>query len=456
MTEAWKQWVGQAVNGEFRLLRYLGGCERGAVFQTERREPDPQRAAIKLIPADLQNAEVQLRRWAEAAKLTHPHLIQIFKTGRCQLDSGEFLYVVMEYAEEDLAQVLTQRPITASEAAEMLEPTLDALAYLHGKGLVHGHVKPANIMAVDDRLKLSSDSLCRTGEPSGSLARAGVYDAPEIAAGGISPAADVWSIGVTLFEALTQRLPAWEGGEQQEPVLPEILAEPFREIASHCLYRDPQRRWTVAGIAARLRGTSPAPPVQTAPAPQRGPSRRWRYLVPAVGLGLLLAVLFASPRLFNHQPEPQQAPAPALEQPLPERKPVAPEPAPSTTGNDDRKESSPSAAPSPAVKPSHQGVVRGEADHQVLPAVPRSARSTIRGKVKVSVRVRVSPTGSVVGAKLASPGPSKYFAEQALQAARHWKFSPPKVDGQDAASEWILRFEFGSSGTKAVPAQVAP
>src|SRR5712692_3785110 len=194
MTDAWKQWEGQAVNGEFQLLRYLGGCEPGAVFQTERREPDPQRAAIKLIPADPQNAELQLHRWALAAKLSHPQLIRLFKMGRCQLDGRDLLYVVMEYAEEDLSQVLTLRPITPAEAHEMLEPALDALAYVHSQGFVHGHLKPANIMAVDDRLKLSSDGLCRIDEPSGSLGRRGVYDAPETAGGAISPAADVWSI----------------------------------------------------------------------------------------------------------------------------------------------------------------------------------------------------------------------------------------------------------------------
>jgi len=461
MTDAWKQWEGQAVNGEFQLLRYLGGCESSAVFQTERREPDPQKAAIKLIPADPQNAEVQLQQWALAAKLSHPNLIRIFKTGRCQLDSSEFLYVVMEYAEEDLAQVLTQRSITPTEAREMLEPTLDGLAYVHGQGMVHGHVKPANIMAVDDRLKLSSDSLCRPGEPSSSLA--GVYDAPEIAGGVVSPAADVWSIGVALFEALTQRLPVWEGGEQQEPVLPEILPAPFGEIVSHCLQRDPRRRWTVAEMAARLRGTSPAPQVQRAPTRQSA-STHWRYVVPAAAVGLLLAALVAGPRLFNHQPESPRAPSTAVDQPSvqppPERKPVpsepaASEPAASAQKKEDRKETSASAAAAAAAKSPSSGVVRGEVANQVLPAVPRSARDTIRGKIKVTVRVHVDPSGSVVGAKYVSPGPSKYFAEQALQAARRWKFSPPKVDGQDAASEWTLRFEFGRSGTRAVAARVA-
>jgi outer membrane biosynthesis protein TonB len=70
--------------------------------------------------------------------------------------------------------------------------------------------------------------------------------------------------------------------------------------------------------------------------------------------------------------------------------------------------------------------------------------------------VAVDPSGSVTGATLDSPGPSKYFADLALQAARHWKFRRTKIDGQNVASEWILRFQFESTATKVLPVQTAP
>ena len=66
-------------------------------------------------------------------------------------------------------------------------------------------------MAAQDQLKLSSDSLLRTGEPAGVFAPPSAYDAPEIANGNIFPASDAWSLGMTVMEALTQRLPAVEG-----------------------------------------------------------------------------------------------------------------------------------------------------------------------------------------------------------------------------------------------------
>src|SRR5208337_1770672 len=188
MPEAWKSWEGQVLSGAFHLRQYLGASEHSAVFLTEHWKRRHQKAAIKLIPADPRYAQLQFSRWRLAAKLYHPHLIRLFQMGRCQLSNTEVLYLVMEYADEDLSQVLPYRPLTPAEARDMLKPTLDALAYVHSKGFVHGQMKPANIMAVDDQLKLSSDRLCRMGESGGGLGPPGVYDPPEAASGTISPA----------------------------------------------------------------------------------------------------------------------------------------------------------------------------------------------------------------------------------------------------------------------------
>jgi len=104
---------------------------------------------------------------------------------------------------------------------------------------------------------------------------------------------------------------------------------------------------------------------------------------------------------------------------------------------------------------STRGVVPDQVVHQVLPDVPRNARDTIQGTVTVRVRVRVDLSGSVVAAALDANGPSRYFAELALRAARGWRFSPAKVDGREVANEWILRFEFGRTATKVFPARVS-
>ncbi|MGB9361070.1 MAG: hypothetical protein WCA99_05685, partial [Candidatus Sulfotelmatobacter sp.] len=104
-----KQWEGRLIDSKFPLQKLLAGSARSAVFLTERNADGFQKAAIKLIPAESCSAENlkeedQLFRWADIAKLSHPNLIRLFESGRCQIDGTNLLYVVMEYAEEDLAQ----------------------------------------------------------------------------------------------------------------------------------------------------------------------------------------------------------------------------------------------------------------------------------------------------------------------------------------------------------------
>jgi len=490
MTKDWKQWEGQLVNGEFHLRQYLGGSDHSAVFLTERGGGEPKKAAIKLIPVDAGDTEVQLARWELAAKLPHPHLLRLFQTGRYQLGSTKLLYVVMEYAEEDLSQILPERPLTPMEARQMLQPVLNALAFLHGKRFVHGHVKPANIMAVNDQLRISSDGLCAVGQSSVGVGKPSVYDPPDGASGIISPAADIWSLGVTLVEALTQRLPVWERTEQGEPVLPETMPEPFLDIARHCLRRDPQRRWTVAEIAARLQPIlpaiqkQPASPAAQKPTIARLPQKtftKWPYLVPMAAGGLALLAMLISPKLFTRRPEAQPAPSIAVEPPQVQQKAeqslAPPETRQPTRKSSDAKLSPSDAKPSPsgtkqnaksispapaslrsvtAAKTLPGSLVQGEVLRQVLPDVSQSARNTIQGTVRVGVRVTVDPSGSVVEATLDSPGPSKYFARLAMEAARRWEFGPAKIDGQDVSSEWILRFEFRRTETKAFPVQASP
>jgi TonB family protein len=402
--------------------------------------------------------------------------------GRCQLGDRALLYLVMEYAEENLSQILPHRPLTLAEAREMLPPLLDVLAYIHAKGLVHAHIKPANILAVHDQLKLSSDGLPGSGASSSSLGEPTPYDPPEAASAEASPAGDVWSLGMTLVEALTQRLPAWKMTEE-DPAVPATVPESFLDIARHCLRRDPQDRWSVADIASRLRPAVPAPQVAMSQPATIGGTReafaKWGYLVPLVAAGLVLVALVAGPRLLNRGQEAKPAASVVVEAPVEAPVPVAPEPAKVKTkakpspvtqetkastqrSTDSGQSSRVNAASQTALRPvatatSPTGsVVHGEVRQQITPSVSQKSRDTIQGTVRVRVRVTVDPSGKVVGATFDSPGPSKYFANLALQAGQHWQFSPAEVDGRPVSSEWVLRFEFARASTKVVPTPVVP
>lgn len=471
MSRDWKHWEGQVVNGNFPLRQYLGGSAHSAVFLTERRGQEPQRAAIKLVAADPATVEAQLARWEASAKLSHPHLLRLFESGSCQLDKTVFLYVVMEYAEDNLAQILPHRALTPEEVRDLLEPALDALTFVHGKSLVHGRLRPSNVMAARDQLKLSSDSLSRSGDLVVRVAPASVYDAPEIAQGNILPASDAWSLGLTLMEALTQRLPSVEG--MAEP-LPETVPAPFMGIAHCCLRRDPQRRCTVADIVARLQ-SAPSPAQQASTLRIPAASAKWRNILLVAAVGLAAAALFIGPKVLKTRPQPQPASSvstarlPVSSAPTAssesERVPPKSEPAdtqakPSATKlRNERPRSNAVPAPAPATATatsSPESSNHGRVLRQVMPAFSKSAQNTISGTIRIRVKVEVDAAGNVERATFISAGPSQYFSRLTMEAAQQWKFAPAQVNGQAAPSAWVLPFALRRSGTEVVPEPVKP
>jgi TonB family protein len=415
-------------------------------------------AVVKLIAAVPESADAQLSRWAMAAPLSHPHLVRLFDWGRCELDGIPLLYLVMEFAGENLSQILPHRSLTPAETQQMLPPVLEALAYIHGHAYVHGHLQPSNILVVDDQIKLSVDGMCKAGETTGNQDGSSPYTAPESSRGGLTRAADVWALGVTLTESLTQRLPHLpQTGPHAEPVIPP-MPPPFADIARHCLDPLPERRWTVDSIAAPL---GPLPPLNNArieTSMSRSRSALWRYVVAAVVAGLALGAVLLGPRLINGPFDAQQASAAAKQAAIPEAKenvPVAiadhtaPPPGAESQGPGNRPALPASLREEPSTNTSPASRAVSAVVHQVMPDVPQKAQDTIRGTVRVSVRVAVDGSGNVTEARLESPGPSRYFANLAMTAARDWKFAPASLKRPAPASEWILRFEFERNGTRA-------
>src|SRR5580698_4174725 len=258
----WKTWEGRTVDGKFPLRQWLGGSDHSAVFLTERPSTASQKFAIKLIPADAAAADRQLARLRSTAQLSDPHLLRLYEIGRCQKNGKPLVYVVMEYAEEDLSQILPQRTLSPAEVAEMLPPVLDALSYLHAKGFVHGHIRPSNVLAVGDQLKISSDQISGPSETSSENRQRDVYEAPETVSGIVSPEGDLWSVGATLVAAMTRSADPASATPQSDPNLLKTLPEPYRGIARECLHFDPKRRCSIADIKARLQPAARSVPAE--------------------------------------------------------------------------------------------------------------------------------------------------------------------------------------------------
>ena len=171
--------------------------------------------------------------------------------------------------------------------------------------------------------------------------------------------------------------------------------------------------------------------------PPRAPVRRRlnrRALLLILGA---VAVLLSWVGISVFRTEPTSAPAATEGAPNPESQSPASVPAPSeaasaeakSVGSEVRKQPD---APSPISK--------------VIPEVPQSARKTIRGTVRVSVRVIVDREGTVLVATADDPGPSRYFERLAIQASKKWTFAPTDSEEQRIM---LVRFDFTRAGTTA-------
>jgi TonB family protein len=429
----WKHWLGQTINEKFELGEYLGGSEDSATFLTT---VGPQKAVIKLVALDAQNdaekldakrVDRQLSLLAKARNLSHPHIIRVFEAGQCVIDEKPLLYVVMEYAEENLSMILPTRALTPTETREMLDPVLEALTYIHGQGFVHGHLKPSNIMALHDTLKISCDGITPIGQRDDHPSKQSSYLPAETVSGGRSPSADIWALGVTLVEVLTQQAPQIRSDAEKKSVVSK-LPSPFRDIASECLWTDPKQRCTVEDIQEQLHSpVSASIPSAGAPATPR----RRRSLVGPIAIGVLLAAILGGVFIFEHR-SPSSAQTDQTTQTSA---------APASNPQTEAKVSPNSASSGPPVG----SVGPRKAMRRVLPDVSNNALRTIHGTVKVKVKVYVDQDGNVERARLESRGPSRYFANKSMDAAKQWRFDPAGSDNKNVPGEWDLEFRFSST-----------
>ena len=232
--------------------------------------------------AEVERAEREARL---AAALNHPHVVSVFDL----VDEDGVRWLVMEYVDgETLSErVRSSGPLDVVEAATLLGQTADALVEAHGNGIVHRDVKPSNILIANGAAKLNDFGIARSADDA-SLTQTGLvtgspaYLAPEVASGSsATPASDVWSLGATLYHAVTGR-PPYEVGDnligalykivhEDPPRLPDV--HPMAGLVSVMMNRDVEQRWSMPRVRDELarmaRGQGST--VVAAPAPTRAP-----------------------------------------------------------------------------------------------------------------------------------------------------------------------------------------
>ncbi|GID96136.1 hypothetical protein Adi01nite_55480 [Amorphoplanes digitatis] len=257
--------------------------------------------AVKVLSPQLATDSLfrdRLRQEAlAAARLCHPHITGIFDFGESPLDENLTVpYVVMELNDGESVSVRLHRQgsLPWREAVIMVAEVASALASAHARGVVHRDVTPANVMLTGTGAKVVDFGISaligqRDAAADGSLLGTPAYLAPERLSGSpVSPATDVYALGLLLYRTLTGRFP-WPAGNTTEALRAHLFADPepvpslpglppeVADLCRRCLAKEPGQRPDAAEVAvtlAALVGMQPIiPPVAAREATPR-PSPR--------------------------------------------------------------------------------------------------------------------------------------------------------------------------------------
>ncbi len=207
--------IGKKV-GPYKILEQIGQGGMGVVFKA-RHEKLGRLVALKMLAPHLANNEEMRARFLREAKLQanllHPNVVNIFD----YIEEGKDVFLVMEYVSgQTLEEMLLQKgKFTIEETLHVAEGVLEALSFMHRKGIIHRDIKPSNIMVTDNGLiKVTDFGIARLVEGEAAITKAGAkvgtlyYMAPElIKSGKVSPLVDIYSLGITLYQLLTGKVP---------------------------------------------------------------------------------------------------------------------------------------------------------------------------------------------------------------------------------------------------------
>jgi serine/threonine-protein kinase len=258
--------------GRYRILQRLGGGGSSDVYVAEDRLLG-RKVALKILrrrESDTDQMRRFLREARSASMLNHPNVVTIFDIGR----EGEVDYIATELVQgETLRERLSRGPMTAAVVAGIAGAVANGLAAAHEAWLVHRDIKPENIAIRPDGLVKVLDfgvsALAGDGEATDPLRRGSLvgtlpYLSPEQVRGEavIDTRSDIYSLGVVMYEMLTQRVP-FSGTSvmdvlaaivEAEPApLPALVPEPLRSLVMRSLAKDMYARpQTAAEVSVAL------------------------------------------------------------------------------------------------------------------------------------------------------------------------------------------------------------
>ena len=214
-SERVNQMIERTLGGRYELEEKIGNGGMAEVYRAHDRLLD-RTVAVKILHADYKNDTEFIEKFHREAKaaacMSHANIVNIYDVG---FDYDDH-YIVMEYVPGSTLKrkIQTEAPFDVSTAVHIAKDIADGLAHAHSNNIVHCDIKPHNIlMTVDNRAKIADFGIARavtesTMTYSGSVIGSVHYFSPEQARGaGITPKSDVYSLGIVLYEMLTNHLP---------------------------------------------------------------------------------------------------------------------------------------------------------------------------------------------------------------------------------------------------------
>ncbi|MCD4801716.1 MAG: protein kinase [Anaerolineales bacterium] len=263
----------EVLNDRYQLDKQLGEGGMAIVYQASDLMLE-RTIAVKILRKDFSKSKAFQERFKEearaAANLTHPNIVTVHDFGF----DNDRLFIVMEHVPgTDLKQIIKKSgALPADHASRLFIQACAGIGYAHRAGLVHCDIKPHNMLVTPDhRLKVTDFGIARAlasvkhDEQSQAIWGSPAYFSPEQAAGRApSPASDVYSLGIVLFEMLTGELPFTDPSPQELALLhryeappsaremnPEISAE-LEEIIVKVLSKEPSSRYRTADQLGRI------------------------------------------------------------------------------------------------------------------------------------------------------------------------------------------------------------
>lgn len=277
------------VIGDYKILKKIGAGGMGIVYQGIHVRLEQEVAVKDLSPELASNPEMRTRFIREAkiqARLNHPNVVNVHNL----LEHEGRLLLVMELVKgRTLDQIIQERgALPSSEAIDIIRQVLDALSFMHSKGVIHRDLKPGNIIITPEgRVKVTDFGIAKATTEQGHT-RAGVrlgtlwYMSPEQIKGkSVDARSDLYAAGITLFQMVTGKLPFFGNSDfeimrahtETPPPNPKQIkkdiSKPLANVILKLLEKDPEKRFQSAADVLKaleaLDGTPESQPEKPVP-----------------------------------------------------------------------------------------------------------------------------------------------------------------------------------------------